>query len=52
LRGNIQVTLPSGHAATIPATTPSNLSGWVEVSRQSEHWKSNIWVTESVEVFV
>ena len=52
LREQIDISLPSGQAIRIPATTPTSLSGWVAVSRQSEHWKHGIWVTELIEVFV
>ena len=40
-------------SATIPATSPNNLpwGDWYEVgTRNSEHWKYGIWVTEKVEV--
>ena len=52
LRGSLSVSLPDGGSFNIPATTPSNLpwGGWLEVSRQSEHWKLGIWVTEITEV--
>ena len=52
LRKQLGVSLPSGESVNIPATVPTSLSGWVEVSRQSEHWRHGIWVTESIEVFV
>lgn len=42
-------------AAHIPATVPSDLpwNTWFEVgTRNSEHWKYGIWVTEKVEVYL
>jgi hypothetical protein len=52
LRADISVNLPDGGSFTIPATTPPDLpwGGWLEVSRQSEHWKLGIWVTEITEI--
>ena len=52
LREEITVSLPSGETVTIPATTPTTLTGWVEVARQSEHWRHGIWVTEVIQVYV
>ena len=39
---------------TVPATEPASLpfGDWLEVSRQSEHWKLGIWITEIVEVYL
>jgi hypothetical protein len=54
LRNNIDVTLPSGEAFQIPATiqTDLNWGSYVEVARQSEHWKQGIWITEIIEVYL
>ena len=52
LRNEITVSLPSGETVVIPATTPTTLDGWIEVARQSEHWRHGIWVTEVVEVYI
>ena len=52
LREEINVSLPSGEKVVIPATTPTTLDGWIEVARQSEHWRHGIWVTELIEVYV
>lgn len=46
------VALPTGEIITIPATQPTKLEGWVEVARQSEHWRNGVWVTETTEVYV
>lgn len=54
LRDDIDVTLPSGEMFTIAATRQTDL-GWgeyVEVARQSEHWKQGIWITEITEVYL
>lgn len=53
LRSNLLVTSAAGNffvPATVPATLP--FGDWLEVSRQSEHWKLGIWVTEIVEVYL
>jgi hypothetical protein len=42
--GNITVSIP----ATSPSTLP--FGNWYEVTRNSEHWRMGIWVTEIVEV--
>jgi hypothetical protein len=54
LRDNINVTLPSGESFTISATRQKDLDwgSYVEVSRQSEHWKQGIWITEITEVYL
>jgi hypothetical protein len=52
LRGEINVELPTGQKILVPATSPTSLSGWIEVSRQSEHWRHGVWITEVIEVFV
>ncbi len=54
LRSNIDVTLPSGESFTIPATrqTDLNWGEYLEVARQSEHWKQGIWITEVTEVYL
>jgi hypothetical protein len=54
LRAALACSLPGGGILNIPATQPSTLpfGGWLEVARQSEHWKYGIWVTEIVEVFI
>jgi len=52
LREEINVSLPSGEKVVIPATTPTTLDGWIEVARQSEHWRHGIWVTELIEVYI
>jgi hypothetical protein len=48
------VSLPSGGTFTIPATPVHDLpwGEYVETSRQSEHWKQGIWVTEIIEVLL
>ena len=53
LRGTLAITSGAGNF-TIPATTPATLpfGNWLEVSRQSEHWKLGIWITEIVEVYL
>jgi hypothetical protein len=50
----LTIALPNGNILSIPATTPPALpwNNWLEVSRQSEHWKYGIWVTEIIEVFI
>lgn len=54
LRRDIGVTLPSGDTFNIPATrqTDLNWGSYVEVARQSEHWKQGIWITEITEVYL
>jgi hypothetical protein len=54
LRSAINVALPSGEAFTIPATrqTDLNWGNYIEVARQSEHWKQGIWITEIIEVYL
>jgi hypothetical protein len=53
LHPELIVALPDGGEIVIPPTTPTGIpSGWLEVSRQSEHWANGVWVTEVVEVLV
>lgn len=53
LHGALPIALPNGQSVTIPATVPPTLAqGWFEVSRQAEHWKYGIWVTEIIEVYI
>jgi hypothetical protein len=54
LRSSIDVTLPSGESFTIPATrqTDLNWGEYLEVARQSEHWKQGIWITEITEIYL
>lgn len=54
LRSEINVSLPSGETFVIPATrqTDLNWGSYVEVARQSEHWKQGIWITEIIEVYL
>jgi len=54
IRNNIDVSLPTGETFTIPATRQTDLDwgSYVEVSRQSEHWKQGIWITEISEVYL
>ena len=39
---------------TIPATTPTGIprAQYIEIERSSSHWKYNIWVEQSVEVYL
>jgi hypothetical protein len=54
LRAQLTIALPNGSTLTIPATTPASLpsNDYLEVSRNSEHWRNGIWVTEIVEVYI
>jgi hypothetical protein len=54
LRSDINVTLPSGEDFVIPATrqTDLNWGNYIEVARQSEHWKQGIWITEITEIYL
>jgi hypothetical protein len=53
LHDAIEIILPDNQTISVPATIPPTLvEGWFEVSRQAEHWKYGIWVTEIIEVYI